>query len=180
MPSPYGVRASFYIASSILVSMLILGIDPGTATTGFGLVRADGQSRTMVDCGVISTPKGREHPARLQELYHDLQALIRHHRPDVAVVEKLFFAANVTTAMKVGEARGVALLALQEAGLPVFEYTPLQVKQTVTGYGKAVKKQVQEMVKQHLMLSTVPKPDDAADALAIALTHAAQMKAPRL
>lgn len=159
--------------------MIILGIDPGTATTGFGLVRVDGMRLEMIDCGVISTHKDLPHAQRLAELYTDMQELLKLHKPDAVAVEKLFFAANVTTAMKVGEARGVVLLSLEQAGVPIHEYTPLQVKQTVTGYGKAVKKQVQEMVKIQLKLDVVPKPDDAADALAIALTHAAQMKKPR-
>lgn len=156
--------------------MNILGIDPGTATTGFGVILADGMNRQLVDCGVILTHKERTHSQRLHELHTDLTALIQKHQPDVAAVEKLFFASNVTTAMKVGEARGVILLALEQAGLPIAEYTPLQVKQTVTGYGQAKKPQIQELVRLQLKLTVIPKPDDAADALAIALTHAAQVK----
>lgn len=160
-------------------TMIILGIDPGTATTGFGVIRVEGMRREIIDCGVISTHKDTPHPARLAELHADLTELIKRHTPDTAAVEKLFFATNVTTAMTVGEARGVALLTLQQAGVEIAEYTPLQVKQGITGYGKATKRQVQEMVKAQLKLEVVPKPDDAADALAIALTHAGQRKIPR-
>lgn len=160
--------------------MIILGIDPGTATTGFGLIRRDGSVRELIDCGVITTHKDTPHAQRLAELFSDLVGLLQKYSPDVAAVEKLFFAANVTTAMTVGEARGVVLLALEQAGVSIAEYTPLQVKQGITGYGKATKRQVQEMVKLQLKLAVIPKPDDAADALAIALTHAAHEKKSRL
>ena len=159
--------------------MIILGIDPGTAITGFGVIRSSGTQRQLVDCGVITTHKDTPHSQRLAELYADLVELLRKHQPDIAAVEKLFFATNVTTAMTVGEARGVALLALEQAGVPIAEYTPLQVKQGITGYGKATKRQVQEMVKLQLKLTTLPRPDDAADALGIALTHAAYTKEAR-
>lgn len=151
---------------------LVLGIDPGTATIGFALVRdlPDGNCEA-VEYGVISTPKGDSAPQRLMQLYQELNGILSRHQPDSAAVEKLFFANNVTTAIGVGQARGVVLLALAQAGLEVAEYTPNEVKQAVTGYGGADKRQVQEMVKVLLLLDKIPKPDDAADALAIAITH---------
>ncbi len=152
--------------------MIILGIDPGTATTGFGVIRATGMKRELVDCGVISTPKDLPHNQRLLMLHLDLAELIAHHKPERAGVEKLFFASNVTTAMSVGEARGVVLLTLEQAKVPLVEFTPLQVKQATTGYGQATKQQIQQMVMKLLKLQTIPKPDDAADALAIALATA--------
>jgi len=152
--------------------MLVLGIDPGTATIGFALVRdlPDGNNEA-VEYGVITTPKGDSAPQRLMQLYKELNAILARYEPDSAAVEKLFFANNVTTAIGVGQARGVVLLALAQAGLEVGEYTPNEVKQAVTGYGSADKRQVQEMVKVLLSLDKIPKPDDAADALAIAITH---------
>lgn len=151
---------------------LALGIDPGTATTGFGLVRLtrDGEL-VSVQFGVLSTPKDATPSARLAMLYDQLQDLLKQHKPDTAAVEKLFFSRNVTTALAVGQARGVVLLSLQQAGIEVFEYTPNEVKQAVVGYGSAEKKQVQEMVRALLQLDAIPRPDDAADALAIAITH---------
>ena len=151
---------------------LALGIDPGTATTGFGLVRLmpDGEL-VSVEHGVLSTPKHATPSARLEMLYDQLQGLLKRHKPDTAAVEKLFFSRNVTTALAVGQARGVVLLALQQAEIEVFEYTPNEVKQAVAGYGSAEKRQVQEMVRALLQLDSIPRPDDAADALAIAITH---------
>jgi crossover junction endodeoxyribonuclease RuvC len=151
---------------------LVLGIDPGTATTGFGLVREreDG-SLECVTYGTLKTPAGESPQQRLSLLFHQLNDLILLHRPDACAVEKLFFQSNVKTAIAVGQARGVVLLALSEAGLEVAEYTPNEVKLAVAGYGSADKKQVQEMVQVLLKLSDLPKPDDAADALAIAITH---------
>src|SRR5574339_312999 len=151
---------------------LALGIDPGTATTGYGLVRLmpDGEL-VAVAYGIISTPKEATPAARLEMLYDQLRELLKQHQPDTAAVEKLFFARNVTTGIAVGQARGVVLLALQQAGLDVFEYTPKEVKSAVAGYGGAEKRQVQEMVRALLQLDSIPKPDDAADALAIAITH---------
>jgi crossover junction endodeoxyribonuclease RuvC len=151
---------------------LALGIDPGTATTGYGLVRLtqDG-SLEAVSFGIIATPKDTPAPARLEMLYNDLRKLIKKHRPETAAVEKLFFQRNVSTALAVGQARGVVMLALQQAGIEAFEYTPNEVKQAVAGYGSADKRQVQEMVRALLQLDSIPKPDDAADALAIAITH---------
>jgi len=151
---------------------LALGIDPGTATTGFGLVRLTQEGDLVsVQHGILSTPKDATPSARLEMLYDQLQGLLKRHKPDTAAVEKLFFSRNVTTALAVGQARGVVLLALQQAGIEVFEYTPNEVKQAVAGYGSAEKRQVQEMVRALLQLDSIPRPDDAADALAIAITH---------
>lgn len=152
--------------------MLALGLDPGTATTGYGLVRLmeDGGLQA-VEYGAILTPKDMDSPKRLSMLYHRLNEIVAEFRPQVCAVEKLFFQKNVRTAIDVGQARGVILLALSEAGLDVGEYTPNEVKQAVTGYGSADKRQVQEMVRVQLNLDRLPKPDDAADALAIAICH---------
>ena len=151
---------------------LALGIDPGTATTGFGLVRlTDEGELVFVQHGILSTPKDATPSARLEMLYDQLQGLLKRHKPDTAAVEKLFFSRNVTTALAVGQARGVVLLALQQAEIEVFEYTPNEVKLAVAGYGSAEKRQVQEMVRALLQLDSLPRPDDAADALAIAITH---------
>jgi crossover junction endodeoxyribonuclease RuvC len=151
---------------------LALGIDPGTATTGFGFVRMlpDG-SLVAEHYGVILTPKNISPPARLEILYKELCGLLQQYHPDSAAVEKLFFQHNVTTAMAVGQARGVIMLALQQSGLDAFEYTPNEIKQAVAGYGSAGKRQVQEMVRALLGLEGIPRPDDAADALAVAITH---------
>ena len=151
--------------------MLVLGVDPGTAITGYGLVQeAEGQLQAVA-YGAITTPSDWALPQRLLKIYRDLTALIREYNPAEGAVEQLFFSRNVKTALAVGQARGVALLALAEGGLPVHEYTPLQVKQSVVGYGRAEKAQVQELVKLLLGLEVVPQPDDAADALAIAICH---------
>ncbi len=152
--------------------MLALGLDPGTATTGYGLVRLleDGGLQA-VEYGVIETSKDTPAAQRLSQLYQRLNDILRLHRPETCAVEKLFFQKNISTAMAVGQARGVLLLALSEAGLAVAEYTPNEVKQAVTGYGSADKRQVQEMVRIQLALEGLPKPDDAADALAIAICH---------
>lgn len=151
---------------------LALGIDPGTATTGYGIVRLESDGGlAAVAFGVITTPKESSASARLEMLYNQMRALLKKYKPETAAVEKLFFSRNVTTAIAVGQARGVALLALQQAGLEIFEYTPNEVKQAVAGYGSADKRQVQEMVRTLLLLDSIPKPDDAADALAIAITH---------
>jgi crossover junction endodeoxyribonuclease RuvC len=151
---------------------LALGIDPGTATTGFGLVRLlpDG-GLEAVAFGAIVTPPNMPPGQRLLMLYRDLQELIASHRPDTCAVEKLFFQRNVSTALAVGQARGVVMLAIAQGGIEVAEYTPNEVKQAVVGYGSAQKRQVQEMVRTLLALPEIPKPDDAADALAIAITH---------
>lgn len=151
---------------------LALGIDPGTATTGYGLVRIEPDgSLIAVKYGVILTPKEASASARLVMLYNQLRDLLNEHKPQLAAVEKLFFARNVTTGIAVGQARGVVMLAIEQAGVDVFEYTPKEVKQAVAGYGSADKRQVQEMVRALLQLESIPKPDDAADALAIAITH---------
>ena len=151
--------------------MLVLGIDPGTAITGYGLVREDRAGLTLLDCGVVTTPAGHPLPERLQAIYQGLASVIQEHQPEAAAVEELFFSRNVRTALSVGHARGVTLLCLADAGLPVFEYKPLEVKQAVAGYGGADKRQVQEMVRMLLELDSVPQPDDAADAVAVAVCH---------
>lgn len=157
--------------------MLVLGIDPGTATTGYGFVREERDGTlTAMAYGVVTTPAGEEMPKRLVRLYNELTQLITLHRPESGAVEKLFFQKNVKTAMTVAQGRGVALLALAQAGLPVGEYTPLEVKQAVVGYGNADKTQVQQMVRALLGLDSIPKPDDAADALAIAICHLHRVK----
>jgi crossover junction endodeoxyribonuclease RuvC len=152
--------------------VIVLGIDPGTATTGYGLVTEDaaGEAR-LLRCGVIETQAGTPMPLRLMTIHREIGSLIREFGPDAVAVEMLFFGRNVTTALTVGQARGVVLLAISEAGLEMGEYTPNEVKQAVAGYGSAGKKQVQEMVRVLLALPGLPKPDDAADALAIAITH---------
>jgi len=151
---------------------VVLGIDPGTATTGYGLVRerVDG-SLEALEYGTIQTPSGMPAHQRLSLLFHRLNEILLLQRPDGCAVEKLFFQRNVSTAIGVGQARGVVMLAISEAGLDVAEYTPNAVKQAVAGYGNAGKRQVQEMVRVLLALTEIPKPDDAADALAIAITH---------
>ncbi|HNT23390.1 MAG TPA: crossover junction endodeoxyribonuclease RuvC [Anaerolineales bacterium] len=160
--------------------MVVIGIDPGTALTGYGLVQEneDGGLKVL-DYGVIQTPSKWSMPERLLELHRQLSEIIFLHRPQSGAVEKLFFQRNVTTALSVGQARGVALLALAQAGLVAAEYTPMEVKQAVAGYGGADKKQVQMMVKALLELEEIPQPDDAADALAIAICHihSARMRA---
>jgi crossover junction endodeoxyribonuclease RuvC len=149
----------------------VLGIDPGTAITGYGVVDENEQGLALVDCGVVTTPAGEPLPQRLQRIYHGLAGVVDQYRPEVAAVEELFFSRNVRTALSVGHARGVALLALADAGLAIFEYKPLEVKQAVAGYGGADKHQVQEMVRMLLSLDEVPRPDDAADAVAVAVCH---------
>ncbi len=152
--------------------MRILGIDPGTGILGFGVIEASKGKAQMVDAGVIRTPVKEDDAVRLMTIYEELTDIIASTRPTIMSVEKLFFARNVTTAMTVAQARGVVLLTGRQAGLTIAEYTPLQIKMAVTGYGKADKKQIQEMVRVILGLQEVPKPDDCADALAAALTHA--------
>lgn len=152
--------------------MRILGIDPGTGLLGFGAIET-APALLFLDTGVIRTAPHQPEPERLAIIYQGLQELIKLHKPQAMAVEKLFFARNVTTAMSVAQARGIVLLAAQQSNIPIFEYTPLQIKQTVAGYGRADKKQMQEMVRVQLHLRSVPRPDDAADGLAAALTHAA-------
>lgn len=155
--------------------MRILGIDPGTGILGFGVIDT-GSKPKLVDAGVIRTKPHQPDPERLAIIFDSLHDIIKATRPHMLSVEKLFFARNVTTAMSVSQARGVVLLVAQQHGLPIYEYTPMQIKLSVTGYGKADKKQMQEMVRALLNLKEVPKPDDAADALAAALTHGAVVR----
>src|ERR671926_269146 len=150
----------------------ILGIDPGTATMGGGVIRQEGNRLRYVQHGTVTTPPAWEMPRRLGRLFDGVTELIEGYRPETVAVEELFFNTNVTTAITVGQARGVALLAAYKAGVGVAEYTPLQVKQAITSYGRAEKRQMQEMVKTLLNLREIPKPDDAADGLAIAICHA--------
>jgi crossover junction endodeoxyribonuclease RuvC len=152
-------------------NMRILGIDPGTATTGFGILDRQYNRFSVIDFGIIETTPDQDMPQRLQKIHQGISWLIKSYQPDELAVEELFFNRNITTAITVGQARGVVLLAAAENNLPVSEYTPLQVKQAITGYGNASKKQVQYMVTNILGLSAIPKPDDAADALAIAVCH---------
>lgn len=155
--------------------MRILGIDPGLATTGWAIVDFDSKGNPCpVDYGAILTPKGLTVSARLEEIYVDLKSLIKKFKPELAGVETLIFCNNLKTAISVGEARGVVLLALQEGNLPIKEFTPLQVKSAVTGYGKATKRQVQENIKMLCNLEEIPKPDDAADAIAVAIASNSQ------
>jgi crossover junction endodeoxyribonuclease RuvC len=152
--------------------MKIVGIDPGTAITGYGIIRRTRKGKLeVIDYGVVRTEAELSLPERLMLLYQALAELLSYHRPDGAAVEKLFYQRNVKTAMSVGQARGVGLLALAQAHIPVSEYTPLEVKQAVVGYGRAEKSQVQEMVKALLNMPQIPTPDDAADALAVAICH---------
>ena len=152
--------------------MRILGIDPGYGITGFGLVDAQRGQFQLLRCGAITTPAGMDFSARLEIIYEDMRKLLEMAKPDVVAIEELFFGQNVTTGIGVAQSRGVILLAIRQAGLPVFQYKPMQVKQAVVGYGNATKHQVMDMTKRLLKLEKLPKPDDAADAIAIALCHA--------
>ena len=152
--------------------MLILGIDPGYAIIGWGLIRFERGKYIPVDFGAITTNAGVPFNRRLEQIYDQLNELLDNHHPDVVAVEKLYFQTNAKTAIDVAQARGVIMLALQKHGVPVYEYTPLQVKSAVTGFGQAQKPQVMEMTKRLMRLKAVPKPDDTADALAIAICHA--------
>ena len=151
--------------------MRILGIDPGYGITGFGLVDAQRGQFQLLRCGAITTPAGMDFSARLEIIYEDMKKLLEMAKPDVVAIEELFFGQNVTTGIGVAQSRGVILLAIRQAGLPVYQYKPMQVKQAVVGYGNATKHQVQDMTKRLLRLQAMPKPDDAADAIAIALCH---------
>jgi len=168
--------------------MRILGIDPGTGICGFGVIEVSANIKPdtsspsavntlyrghpkMLDCGVISTPPHTPLDERLLDIYESMHEIIKLNKPDVMSIEKLFFVQNITTGISVAEARGVVLLVAKQENVPVYEYTPNQIKKTLTGYGHAEKKQIQEMVKQHLNLNFIPQPDDAADALAAAITH---------
>lgn len=152
--------------------MLILGIDPGYATTGFGVVSASRGEYSLVSYGTITTPAGLPFPERLRMLYEDMMELLKKVKPDAVAVEELFWGHNVTTGIGVSHGRGVILLAIAQFGVPLFEYTPNQVKQSVVGFGAAGKRQVMDMTRRLLKMETVARPDDAADALAIALCHA--------
>jgi crossover junction endodeoxyribonuclease RuvC len=156
--------------------MRIIGIDPGTGILGFGIIEADKGKAQLVDAGVIRTPVKEDDAVRLLTIYEELTDIIADTKPQEMAVEKLFFARNVTTAMTVAQARGVVLLTAMQAQLKIAEYTPMQIKQALTGYGRADKKQIQEMVRVILGLQDVPKPDDCADALAAALTHSQNMR----
>ena len=152
--------------------MRILGIDPGYGITGFGIVEAHRGTCRLLRCGAITTPAGMDFSARLEIIYEDMRSLLEQAKPDAVAIEELFFGQNVTTGIGVAQARGVVLLAIRQAGLEVTAYKPMQVKQAVVGYGNATKHQVQDMTRRILNLQKMPKPDDAADAIAIALCHA--------
>ena len=152
--------------------MRILGIDPGYGITGFGIIEAERGNAQLIGCGAITTPAGMDFSARLEIIYEDMRKLLQEAKPDAVAIEELFFGQNVTTGIGVAQSRGVILLAIRQAGLEVTSYKPMQVKQAVVGYGNATKHQVQDMTKRLLHLAQLPKPDDAADAIAIALCHA--------
>ncbi len=151
--------------------MRILGIDPGVATIGFGLIEAQRQKNTLLQYGVISTPPGIPLASRLLQISQDMQQLLEQFQPEELAIEELFFSKNITTGISVAHGRGVILLAAEEFGVPIYEYTPMQVKQAVAGYGGADKKQVMKMTQRLLHMKQIPRPDDAADALAIAICH---------
>ena len=152
--------------------MRILGIDPGYGITGFGLIEADRGQYSLLRCGAITTPPNTEFSWRLEVIYEDMRRLLEIGKPDAVAIEELFFGQNVTTGIGVAQSRGVILLAIRQANLPIYSYKPMQVKQAVVGYGNATKHQVQDMTRRILRLEKMPKPDDAADAIAIALCHA--------
>ena len=152
--------------------MIILGIDPGYATTGFGLLAAERGKYTLLQYGTITTPTGLTFPQRLNMLFEDMNELLKATKPEAVAVEELFWGHNITTGIGVSHGRGVILLAIERAGVPLFEYTPMQVKQAVVGYGNASKHQVMDMTRRFLKMDRLPRPDDAADAIAIALCHA--------
>lgn len=151
--------------------MVILGIDPGVATIGFGVINAERQKNTLIQYGTITTPAGIPLASRLLQISNDMEELIHLFQPDEMAIEELFFSTNITTGISVAHGRGVILLAAEKLGVPIFEYTPIQVKQSVAGYGKADKKQVMLMTQRLLHMNRIPRPDDAADALAIAICH---------
>ena len=152
--------------------MRVLGIDPGIATIGFGMLESENNRHKLIQCGVITTPAHTSLSNRLEQIYDDMLSILDLFHPDAVSIEELFFNTNITTGIAVAHGRGVILLACRKAGVKVYEYTPLQVKQSVAGYGRADKKQVMEMVKRICQLPAVPKPDDAADAVALAICHA--------
>ena len=151
--------------------MVILGIDPGVATIGFGVINAERRKNTLIQYGTITTPAGIPLASRLLQISNDMEELIHLFQPDEMAIEELFFSTNITTGISVAHGRGVILLAAEKRGVPIFEYTPIQVKQAVAGYGKADKKQVMLMTQRLLHMNRIPRPDDAADALAIAICH---------
>ena len=152
--------------------MRILGIDPGYGITGFGLIESERGQNKLITCGAITTPAGMDFSARLEIIYEDMRRLLAEAKPDAVAIEELFFGQNVTTGIGVAQSRGVILLAIRQAGLEVTSYKPMQVKQALVGYGNATKHQMMDMTKRILHLNAMPKPDDAADAIAIALCHA--------
>jgi crossover junction endodeoxyribonuclease RuvC len=152
--------------------VVICGIDPGIATIGFGVINAEGSRQTLLRYGAITTPAGMRLASRLEQIYNDMLALLDMFHPDAVAIEELFFNTNLTTGISVAHGRGVILLACEQKKIPMYEYTPLQVKQAIAGYGRAEKKQVMEMVRRLLGMQAIPRPDDAADALAISICHA--------
>ena len=160
--------------------MIILGIDPGLATLGYGVIEADGQKRRMIQFGTLTTPAGQPMPQRLRAIFQGMNQLMDIYQPDDVAFEELFFSKNITTGMAVSAARGVALVAVVQRTDNLYEYTPMQIKQAVTGYGGADKHQVQQMVKMLLNMKEIARPDDAADALAVALTHANSMNMKKM
>ncbi len=155
--------------------MRVFGIDPGSERTGYGCVETDGRRHRLVVCGAVTAKATDSFPQRLARIHRELQVLLEQHRPDCVAIENLFHAVNVRSALKLGHARGVAMLAAVEAGCPVIEYTPAEIKLAVVGYGRAEKRQVQQMIKLLLGLAVVPSPHDAADALAVAICHVHSM-----
>ena len=160
--------------------MIILGIDPGLATLGYGVIEAEGQNRRLIQFGTLTTPAGQPMPQRLRAIFQGINQLMDIYRPDDVAFEELFFSKNITTGMAVSAARGVALVAVVQRTDNLYEYTPMQIKQAVTGYGGADKHQVQQMVKMLLKMKDIARPDDAADALAVALTHANSMNMKKM
>ena len=160
--------------------MIILGIDPGLATLGYGVIKADNQNRRLIQFGTLTTPAGQPMPQRLRAIYQGMNQLMDIYQPDDVAFEELFFSKNITTGMAVSAARGVALVAVVQRTENLYEYTPMQIKQAVTGYGGADKHQVQQMVKMLLKMKDIARPDDAADALAVALTHANSINMKKL
>ena len=160
--------------------MIILGIDPGLATLGYGVIEADNNRRRLIQFGTLSTPAGQPMPQRLRAIFQGMNQLMDIYQPDDVAFEELFFSKNITTGMAVSAARGVALVAVVQRTDNLYEYTPMQIKQAVTGYGGADKHQVQQMVKMLLNMKDIARPDDAADALAVALTHANSMNMKKM
>ena len=160
--------------------MIILGIDPGLATLGYGVIEADNQKRRLIQFGTLTTPAGQPMPQRLRAIYQGMNQLLDIYQPDEVAFEELFFSKNITTGIAVSHARGVALLAVVQRTDDLYEYTPMQIKQAVTGWGGADKHQVQQMVKMLLKMNDIARPDDAADALAVALTHANSMNMKKM